>query len=244
MRTVGFYAGECCFPGLLFWLFEVRRIRIVEAYVGEYAAGKSEVAVNRALELAREGEPVTLVDLDTVEPCYTLRPLQEELEPAGIHVVAWETHRTLGLGEAGGVLKAEARWALRRPGHVVFDVGYGVGGAKALNLVEGVEQERWFNVLAVINASRPLTATVEDIVAHVRDLGPVHGLINNTHLGSETTAAVAQAGAALVAAAGRSLGIPVVATTAPAAVAAEIGPYDLAAHPVRPLQRFMPHAFW
>ncbi|WP_041571395.1 ATP synthase [Candidatus Desulforudis audaxviator] len=222
----------------------MRRIRIVEAYVGEYAGGKSEVAVNRALELAREGEPVTLVDLDTVEPCYTLRPLQEELAAAGIHVVAWETRRTLGLGEAGGTLKAEARWVLRRPGHVIFDVGYGVGGARILNLVEGAEQEPSFTVLAVINASRPLTATVEDIAAHVRALGSVHALINNTHLGSETTAAVVQAGAALVAEAGRILGIPVAATTAPAAVAAQIGPRDAAGHPVRPLRRFMPRAFW
>ncbi len=227
-----------------FWGFEVRRIRIVEAYVGEYAGGKSEVAVNRALELARKGEPVTLVDLDTVEPCYTLRPLQEELAAGGIYVVAWETRQTMGLGEAGGILKAEARWALRRPGHVIFDVGYGIGGAGTLNLVEGKEREPAFTVLAVINASRPLTATVEDIVAHVRDLGLVYGLVNNTHLGAETTAAVVQAGAALVSEAGRSLGIPVAATTALETVASVIGSYDTAGHPVRPLRRYMLRAFW
>lgn len=224
--------------------FEVRRIRIVEAYVGEYAAGKSEVAVNRALELSQVGEPVTLVDLDTVEPCYTLRPLQKELAAAGLHVIAWETGQTIGLGEAGGTLKGEARWALRRRGHVVFDVGYGVGGARTLNLVEGADREPAFTVLAVVNAGRPLTATVADIVAHVRDLGPVHALVNNTHLGPETTAAVVQTGAALVAEAGRRLGIPVAATTAPAAVAAVIGAHDAAGHPVRPLRRFMARAFW
>ncbi|MFA4884869.1 MAG: 4Fe-4S dicluster domain-containing protein [Desulfotomaculaceae bacterium] len=48
--------------------------RIVEAYVGEYAAGKSESAINRALEVVRQGRKVTLVDLDLVEPFYTLRP--------------------------------------------------------------------------------------------------------------------------------------------------------------------------
>ena len=57
-------------------------VPIIEAYVGEYASGKSENAVNRALELKRQGLAVTLVDLDTVEPCYTLRPIKQELEAA------------------------------------------------------------------------------------------------------------------------------------------------------------------
>ena len=53
--------------------------RIVEAYVGEYASGKSENAVNRALALHRQGRQVTLVDLDMVEPCFCLRPLKKSL---------------------------------------------------------------------------------------------------------------------------------------------------------------------
>jgi hypothetical protein len=59
---------------------------IIEAYVGEYASGKSENAVNRAVALRRQGRQVTLVDLDTVEPCYTLRPIKKELEELGLTV--------------------------------------------------------------------------------------------------------------------------------------------------------------
>ena len=69
---------------------------IIEAYVGEYASGKSENAVNRAVALHRQGRQVTLVDLDTVEPCYTLRPIKKELEELGLTVVAWETRDTVG----------------------------------------------------------------------------------------------------------------------------------------------------
>ena len=47
---------------------EMGNIPHIEAYVGEYASGKSENAVNRAVALHRQGRPVTLVDLDTVEP--------------------------------------------------------------------------------------------------------------------------------------------------------------------------------
>ena len=59
---------------------------VIEAYVGEYASGKSENAVNRAVSLHRQGRKVTLVDLDTVEPCYTLRPIKKELEEIGTSI--------------------------------------------------------------------------------------------------------------------------------------------------------------
>ena len=61
-----------------------RPSRIIEAYIGEYASGKSEMAINRALELKNQGRQVTLVDLDTVEPFYTLRILKKDLEAMGI----------------------------------------------------------------------------------------------------------------------------------------------------------------
>ncbi len=218
--------------------------RIVEAYIGEYAGGKSEVALNRALELGREGRKVTLVDLDIVEPCYTLRPIKHLLEERGVCVLAWETRKTFGLGEAGTVLKADARWALRREGDVILDIGYGVEGSKTLSLVEGARTEKNLCILAVINVSRPMTGTVDDIVEHVKGMMPVHGLVNNTHLGDETTPEVVQAGAGVVDGAARILGLPVVATTAVEEVARAIGPRDASGHPVRALTRYMPQAFW
>lgn len=48
-------------------------INAVEAYVGEYASGKSEVSVNRALALHAQGIEVTLADLDLVVSAYTIR---------------------------------------------------------------------------------------------------------------------------------------------------------------------------
>ncbi|GAB6159169.1 hypothetical protein JCM39194_23690 [Desulfotomaculum varum] len=218
--------------------------RIVEAYVGEYASGKSEVAVNRALALAGAGRQVNLVDLDIVEPCYTLRPIKKELEATGITVLAWETRDTVGLGEAGNIIKPECRWALYREGDVILDIGYGVEGAKTLNLLEGVENTPELQVFAVINAKRPMTSTLDEIVAYIKELGPVDGLINNTHLGDETTPDIVQEGARLVSQAAKLLGIPVVATTADRTVAEQIGPQDCMGHPVRPLVRYMPRTFW
>ena len=217
---------------------------IIEAYVGEYASGKSENAVNRALELRRQGAKVTLVDLDTVEPCYTIRPIKKELEEGGIDVVAWETRDTVGLGEAGNVIKGSMRWVLKRPGDIIMDVGYGVHGAKIFNLVEGAFENPHLKIIAVINMSRPFTATVESILEYVAGLGRVDALLNNTHMAEETTAEIVQAGARGVAEAGRILGLSVVATSAVAEIAAEIGSTDCMGNPVRSLTRIMPRTFW
>lgn len=218
--------------------------RLVEAYVGEYASGKSENAVNRALDLLRMGRKVTLADLDLVEPCYTLRPLKRKLEEKGLDVLAWETKEMLGLGETGNILKPEVKFSLNRSGDIIFDVGYGVSGAQVLNLVEGIWNDPDLKIYAVINIARPMTSTVADIIEHVRELVLVDGLINNAHLGEETDVAFVQEGARIVSEAAKILGLPVVATSVMEKLAPLIGDHDYLGHPVRVLTRFMPDAFW
>lgn len=218
--------------------------RIVEAYTGEYAAGKSENAINRAIELAGKGRKVTLVDLDVVEPFYTLRPLQEELSSLGVDVLAWKTGETFGLGEAGTVIKPAARWALRREGDIILDTGYGVDGTRTINLLFGADTEPHLKVFAVVNTCRPMTGTVEDIVDDLKAMGRVDGLINNSHLAGETTAGDVEEGARIVTEAAKILGLPVIATAACAWIADRIGPVDCMGNPVRPLVRFMHKAFW
>jgi len=194
--------------------------------------------------LTRRGRRVTLVDLDLVEPCYTLRPLKKKLSAEGLRVLAWETRELSGLGETGNVLRPENRWALKHPGDVILDVGYGVEGAKTLNLLEGARADPDLKVLLVVNIARPMTSSVEEIIDYVKQVGRVDGLINNTHLGSETTVEVVQKGAGVVAEAACRLGLPVVATTALKDLAGEIDSQNGTGHPVRQIVRYMPEAFW
>ncbi|MGF7186493.1 hypothetical protein GGQ84_002605 [Desulfitispora alkaliphila] len=218
--------------------------RIVEAYIGEYASGKSENAVNRAIQLAKEGRKVTIVDLDLVEPFYTLRPIKKELMSLGIDVVAWETKETLGLGEAGSVIKPEMRWVLRRTGDLILDIGYGVEGAKTLNIIEGIEDEEAFKVIVVVNVSRPMTSSEEDIVEYLQSLGQVDGIVNNTHLGDETDLDVIQQGAKVVTSVANKLSTPVIATAVDEKFAADIGETDCMGNSIRVLHRYMPKTFW
>lgn len=219
-------------------------MRIVEAYVGEYASGKSENAVNRALQLAAAGRKVTLVDLDLVEPCYTLRPIKKMLEEKGLNVVAWETSETMGLGEAGCTMKPAMRWVLRRSGDIILDIGYGVYGARVLNLIEGAKNDPDLKVYAVINLGRSMTSNREDIREYLRELGRVDGIINNSHLGKETTPEFIQQGALLIKEVADELGIPLIATAVDEKMVSEIGEKDVLGNPVWALHRYMPDTFW
>ena len=58
--------------------------RRVTVYVGHFGSGKTEIALNRALDLAAAGVPVTLADLDVVKPYVRTRSAKAILEDAGI----------------------------------------------------------------------------------------------------------------------------------------------------------------
>jgi len=217
---------------------------IIEAYIGEYASGKSETAINRALWLMKQGRDVTLVDLDVVEPFYTLRPIKKKLEDMGITVVAWESREIMGLGEAGNIIMPELRWVLKRAGDLILDVGYGVEGAKTLNLIYGADQNPYLKIYAVVNVSRPMTSTVEDIVGYVRSLGRVDGIVNNTHLGSDTKIEVIQNGLKVIDKVARALNIPVLFTVAEKKHQPMLGALDCAGNQILYIERFMTKAFW
>lgn len=219
-------------------------MRIVEAYIGEYASGKSENAVNRSLELLNQGRTVTIVDLDTVEPAYTLRPIKRKLEEMGLNVVAWAPEEVMGLGEAGSLIKQEMIWALRNEGDIVMDIGYGVHGAKIFNLIEGADKDPDLKIYAVVNITRPLTASKEDIVEYVSGLGRVDGIINNTHLGDETTAEIIEEGAVVITEAARELNIPITYTAVLEELADKFNGQDKMGNPIKIIKRFMPEALW
>lgn len=190
-----------------------RRTRIVEVFVGEYASGKTEVAINRALALRSEYGAVTLLDLDTEEPVYTVRSVKPILEERGLEVVALDPDAVFGLGEAGVPVTAEMLSVLGRTGSIVVDVGYGVHGAAALNLLEGIEEEPNVRVYCVVNARRPMTSTPELIAQYLRSLDWCHFIVNNTHLGDETTLEVILGGIRTVTRASEMTGIPVAAVS-------------------------------
>lgn len=217
--------------------------RVVEAYVGEYASGKSELAINRALELKTQGHTVTLVDLDTVEPFYTLRPLKEMLEQKGLIIIGYSSKDAFGLGETGAMLNPAARWALWREGDIILDVGYGVFGAQTLNLVEGALESTELRVIAVINYTRPMTGNRQRITEYIKNLGRVDAIVANTHLGNDTTIEIIKQGNNEILAVAQELNIPVdyMAVDENMRDSIKAEEFNL---PIRFIHRYMPQALW
>ena len=167
--------------------------RIVEVYAGAYASGKSETALNRARQFAIQKKQITLVDLDTVEPAYTLRPIAEELEGMGINVITQPDN--FGLGEAASYVTPAQTNCLAVDGDIIIDVGYGAGGLDILDIINNIDEETNIHIYLVVNTAKFETSSVDNIIEYAtfsegiekRDWKKFTGLISNTHLGDETT---------------------------------------------------------
>ena len=163
--------------------------RIIEIYAGAYASGKSETAINRARQFAEKGKRITLVDLDTVEPAYTLRPIAGELRAMGINVITQPDN--FGLGEAASYVTPAQINCLSEDGDIIIDVGYGAGGLDILDILSNIEQEHNLQAYLVVNTAKFETSTVDNIIEYV-DFAcgrkyKFTGMISNTHFGDETT---------------------------------------------------------
>lgn len=165
--------------------------RVIEIYAGAYASGKSETALNRARQYALQQKPITLVDLDTVEPAYTLRPIANDLRQMGINVITQPDN--FGLGEAASYVTPAQVNFLSNDGDIIVDVGYGAGGLDILDIVNNIDKETNLKAYLVVNTAKFETSTVDNIIEYV-DFArgserkyDFSGMISNTHFGDDTT---------------------------------------------------------
>ena len=165
--------------------------RVIEIYAGAYASGKSETALNRARQYAQLNKPITLVDLDTVEPAYTLRPIANDLRKMGINVITQPDN--FGLGEAASYVTPAQVNFLSNDGDIIVDVGYGAGGLDILDIVNNIDMETNLQAYLVVNSAKFETSTIDNIIEYV-DFArgserkyDFSGMISNTHFGDETT---------------------------------------------------------
>ncbi len=165
--------------------------RVIEIYAGAYASGKSETALNRARQYALQQKPITLVDLDTVEPAYTLRPIANDLRQMGINVITQPDN--FGLGEAASYVTPAQVNFLSNDGDIIIDVGYGAGGLDILDIVNNIDKETNLKAYLVVNTAKFETSTVDNIIEYI-DFArgserkyDFSGMISNTHFGDDTT---------------------------------------------------------
>ncbi len=223
--------------------------RKVEVYAGAYASGKSETAINRARQYAALNKQITLVDLDTVEPAYTLRPIAEELRTMGINVITQPDN--FGLGEAASYVTPSQTNCLAQDGDIIIDVGYGAGGLDILDILNNIEQEKKLEIYLVVNTAKYETSTVDNIIEYVtfsegvekRPWKKFTGVISNTHLGDETTKDDVINGYNKLKQACERINLPIRAIGVDEKLASEFGlKYDNTE--IWTYKRMMPKAFW
>lgn len=223
--------------------------RTVEVYTGAYASGKSEIAINRAIKLSKQ-DKITLVDLDTVEPAYTLRPIQKVIESHGFKVITQEDY--FGLGETGNTITPIQMNCLSIEGDIVIDVGYGAGGLDILDVINGIENEDNLKIYIVINTSKFETSSVDNIIEYIefskglnpRDWKKFSGIICNPHFSDETTKEDILKGLEITKQASEKLGIPIISLCVSKGLLPSFDGSELGDIPIWPLERYMPKALW
>lgn len=224
--------------------------RTVEVFTGAYASGKSESALNRALQYANRGKDITLVDLDTVEPAYCLRPIIGELKEQGINVIAQTDY--FGLGEAGSYVTAEQINCLSKNGDIIIDVGYGASGLDILDILNGIEKENDLRIYLVVNTSKFETRDKSSILEYIEFSSGLNkqpwkkfsGFISNTHFADETTKEDIIKGYEKLKEVSLEVGIPIVAIGADEKFASDFPEFQYDGTPVWFYHRHMPKALW
>jgi hypothetical protein len=223
--------------------------RTVEVYAGAYASGKSETAINRARQFSLRHKKITLVDLDTVEPAYTLRPIAGELEKNGINVITQLDY--FGLGEAGSYVTPAQINCLSAQGDIIIDVGYGASGLDILDIINNIDKEDNLKIYLVLNTSKYETSSVENILEYFefsqglekRPWKKFSGIIANPHFGDETIKEDVIKGYNIIKEAAQKLNVPIRAIGIDEKLVADFDfTYDNV--DVWVYKRFMPKAFW
>lgn len=202
----------------------------VTVLVGHFGSGKTEIALNGALDLAAGGAPVTLADLDVVKPYFRSRAAREILAEAGIELLAptgANVHADLPI--IVPQIRSHLRQSDRR---LVLDVGGDEVGARVLGSLSDVVPVDDTDCWLVLNFRRPSTPDPERALEMVREIEavgrlPVSGVISNTHLMDETTPAIVLDGYDRAVETARLAEVPVVAVTVTEDLAADLRDEDI-----------------
>ena len=184
----------------------------VSIITGHYGTGKTEFAVNLALQLAGLNHQVMVADLDIVNPYFRSRERRDLLQEAGIRLIS----SSQACSDADvPALPAELLTILEnRDITGVLDIGGDSVGARVLARFNDKIVPEDYQLIYVLNANRPEVRTPEAAIAYLRGIEATTsltctGIVNNTHLCGETTAEEIRKGARLAETVSQETGIPV-----------------------------------
>lgn len=187
-------------------------------FAGHYGSGKTNIALNYARYLKHHGLPVTIADLDIVNPYFRTKDSEAALAEEGIRLIVSEyANSNLDVPampkEIYGLVADTSTYG-------VLDIGGDDRGALALGrYVPTIKEENDYEMLFVVNKARPLTRTVADTMEVMQEIEEACGLkftaiVNNTNLGLQTEPEDVLGSLPYANALGEATGLPVKMTCA------------------------------
>lgn len=169
------------------YITDLKKIVIV---AGHYGSGKTNIAVNLAMQSASEGFRTAIADMDIVNPYFRAADAKQRMTELGIRCVIPEyANSNVDVPS----LPAEL-YSLFLPDapydRIFLDLG-GDDGAVALGMYSALISDVGYDMIAVISKFRPLTANAEDSAEHIREIESASRLkctyiANNSSIGEET----------------------------------------------------------
>ena len=195
-------------------------------FAGHYGSGKTNIAVNYAVLLAKEGKKVCIGDLDIVNPYFRTADSKKVLEEAGVTLISPQfANSNVDLP----ALPAEAYRLVEDKGvYGIMDIGGDDRGAYALGrYVPAIKAENDYRMVFVANCYRPLTRTPEEALEVMKEIETACGLaftdiVNNANLGPETTPETVLSAMDYMEKLSKLSGLPIFAHTAETAVAEQL----------------------
>lgn len=181
---------------------------------GSFGSGKSELALNLAIEKAGVG-PCTVVDLDVINPYFRISERGDVLLPAGVELIM----PPFALDKIEIMSLSAQVYSVFAPGEgaVIMDIGGDDVGSIALGQYKPrfdlIPRDR-LHVLFIVNPLRPTAADLESALSTLYKIQyvsrlDVTGIVNNANLAGETDVSHLIQGYELVKALSRETGIPV-----------------------------------
>lgn len=166
-----------------------KRITIVS---GHYGSGKTNIALNLALDLKKMYNKVAISDIDIVNPYFRTKDSEDMLKGQGIRLICSEyANSNVDIPalpqEMYSVTDDKELYS-------ILDVGGDERGALALGrLSPMIREENNYDMFYVVNKFRPLTRDISSAKQVFDEIETAcklkfTGIINNSNLGKETTA--------------------------------------------------------
>lgn len=157
----------------------------IHIFTGHFGSGKTEVALNYALERRQAGYSVIIIDLDTVNPYFRTKDAEKILADQGIKLIASKFAST---NIDMPIIPEEVMSVFGSDNIIIFDIGGDEDGAYPLGQYSDFIQSHGYEMHLVTNLKRPLTSNAEAFVDLIKNIEKacrlrITDIWNNTNIG-------------------------------------------------------------